>query len=130
MPRYPYATRYTPPAPILPVRVGRPGSTPTVLLAALMDTGADLSVLPLELPARLRLPVIGRLAVAGVDGFARSLPLYAVQMSIDGYRLLVRVVSLGTTPVIGRDLINRITAHLLGPQAVLAIDLPRGGACG
>jgi predicted aspartyl protease len=101
-----------------------------VLLSALVDTGADLSVLPLGLPARLRLPAVGRLAVAGVDGLARPLPLYAVEVSIDGYRVLVRAVSLGTTPLIGRDLINRITVHLHGPQAVLDVDLPRGGAAG
>ncbi len=45
MPRYRYGTQYTPPAPMLPVRVDRPGASSAFLLSALLDPGADLSVL-------------------------------------------------------------------------------------
>ncbi len=124
MPRYRYGRQYDPPAPVLPVRVGRPGTTPAVLLSALVDTGADLSVLPQGLPARLRLPAVGRLTVAGVEGLPRPLPVYAVEVALDGYRSVIRAVSLGTTPLIGRDVINRITVHLRGPEATLEVDLP------
>lgn len=127
MPRYPYGTRYTPPAPLLPLRIGRPGVTPTVLVSALVDTGADLSVLPQGLPARLGLPPVGRLAVAGVDGLPHPLPVYAAEASVNGFRTTIRVVSLGETPLIGRDLLNKITLHLHGPEAVLDIDLPPAG---
>ena len=126
MPRYRYSRQYDPPAPILAVRVGRPGATPAVLLAALLDTGADLSVLPQGLPARLQLPAVGRLSVAGVEGVPRPLPLYAVEVSLNGYRRIIRAVSLGTTPLIGRDLINKITIHLHGPEAFLETDLSAG----
>lgn len=95
-----------------------------MLLSALVDTGADLSVLPQGLPARLRLPAVGRLTVAGVEGLPRPLPLYAVEVAVNGYRSIVRAVSLGTTPLIGRDLINKITIHLHGPEAALDVDLP------
>ncbi len=123
MPRYPYETRYTPPAPILPMRVGRPGAMPTVLLSALVDTGADLSVLPHGLPARLGLPAVDRVVIAGVDGLRHPLPVYAAEVALDGYRTAIRAVSLGATPLIGRDLLNRITVHLHGPEAVLDVDL-------
>lgn len=124
MPRYRYSRQYEPPAPLLPVRVGRPGSAPVVLLSALVDTGADLCVLPQGLPARLHLPAVGRLAVAGVEGIPRAMPLYAVELSVNGFRSIVRAVSLGTTPLIGRDVINKITLHLHGPEAALDVDLP------
>jgi predicted aspartyl protease len=107
------------------VRVGRPGAAPAVLLPALVDTGADLSVIPQTLPARLSLPAVGRLAVAGVDGVPHPVPVYAVEFAIDTYRVIVRAVSLGRTPLIGRDLLNKMKAHLDGPKAVLDVDLPR-----
>ena len=125
MPRYRYATRYLPPAPVLPLRVGRPGDVPQVLLSALVDTGADLSVLPQGLPGRLDLPVVGRLPVAGVDGVPRPQPLYAVEVAIEHYRLVVRAVSLGPTPLVGRDVLNRLTVHLLGAQSTMDVDLPQ-----
>lgn len=125
MPRYPYGRQYHPPAPVLPLRVGRPGAAPAVLVPALVDTGADLSVLPQGLPARLQLPAVGRLAVAGVEGVPRQLPVYAVEVSVNGYRAIVRAVSLGATMLVGRDLINKVTLHLHGPEAALDVELPR-----
>jgi len=124
MPRYPYGKRFTPPAPVLPVRVGQPGTTPTVLLSALVDTGADLSVLPQGLPARLRLPAVGRVPVAGVDGPPRSLPVYAAEVGVNGYRAAIRVVSLGAVPLIGRDLLNRLTVNLRGPEGLMDVEFP------
>ena len=125
MPQYRYAGRYLPAAPVLPVRVGRPGDSPRVLLSALVDTGADLSVLPQGLPARLDLPAVGRLPVAGVDGVSRPLPVFAVEVAIEDYRLVIRAVSLGGTPLVGRDVLNKLTLHLQGPQGVMDVDLPR-----
>ena len=124
MPRYSYERRYTPPAPVLPMRVGRPGAVPTVFLSALVDTGADISVFPQGLPARLNLPAVDRVVVAGVDGLPRPLPVYAAEVALNGYRTVVRAVSLGATPLIGRDFLNRITVRLRGPAAILDIDLP------
>lgn len=89
-----------------------------------MDTGADLSVVPQGLPARLGLPAVGRVAVAGVGSVSRALPLYAVEVSINEYRTIIRAVSLGTTPLLGRDLLNKITVHLDGPKAFLQVDFP------
>ncbi len=124
MPRYPYETRYTPPAAVLPMRVGRPGAIPTVFLSALVDTGADISVLPQGLPARLGLPAVDRVVVAGVDSPPRPLPVYAAEVALNGYRTVIRAVSLGAAPLIGRDFLNRITVRLHGPEAILDVDFP------
>jgi predicted aspartyl protease len=124
MPRYPYDRRYTPPAPVLPVRVGRPGTTPEVFLSALVDTGADISVLPEGLPGRLGLPAVDRVSVAGIGGLPHSLPVYAAEVAVNGFRKVIRAVSLGATPLIGRDLLNSLTVRLHGPEAILDVDLP------
>lgn len=124
MTRYPYDRRYSPPAPVLPLRVGRPGTTPEVFLSGLVDTGADISVLPQGLPTRLGLPAVDRVNVAGVDGLSHPLPVYAAEVALNGYRKVIRAVSLGGTPLIGRDLLNSIAIHLHGPKATLDVDLP------
>lgn len=124
MPRYPYDKRYSPPAPVLAVRVGRPGTLPDVFLPALVDTGADISVLPEGLPARLGLPVVDRVSVVGVGGLPHPFPVYAAEVALNGYRKIIRAVSLGTTPLIGRDLLNSITVRLDGPGATLEVELP------
>lgn len=124
MPRYLYEKRYTPPAPVLPMRIGRPGTRPEVFLSALVDTGADISVLPQGLPGRLGLPAVDRVTISGVDSLPHPLPVYAAEVAVNGYRTLIRAVSLGTTPLIGRDLLNTLTLRLLGPETILEVDLP------
>ncbi len=128
MPRYPYGRQYEPPAPVLRVRVGRPGTRPALLLAALVDTGADLCVLPDGLPERLDLPAVGHLTVAGVDGRPQSLTAYVAELAVEAYRMSIRVIGLGTTPLVGRNLLNKLVAHLDGPKGVLEVDL--GGLVG
>jgi len=59
-----------------------------------------------------------------VDGVPRPLPLYAVEVAIEDYRLVIRAVSLGPTPLVGRDVLNRLTVHLLGVQSAMDVDLP------
>jgi hypothetical protein len=39
--------------------------------------------------------------------------------------LVVRAVSLGPTPLVGRDVLNRLTVHLLGAQSTMDVDLPQ-----
>ncbi len=109
---------------MLRVRVGRPRTEPSVALVALVDTGADLSVLPDGLARSLGLPSIARTTVVGVDGLPWSLSVYAVEMAIDGYRTILRVISFGSTPLIGRDLLNTLVVHLYGPDMLLEADFP------
>src|SRR3972149_1330967 len=72
-----YAARKPPPAPVLPVRLGAPGVEPTVFLVALVDTGADLSVVPEQVPAQAQLPRVGEITIRGVGGSQRRVPLFA-----------------------------------------------------
>ncbi len=124
MPRYPYALQYNPPAPVLPARVGPPGGAPLVMVAAFVDTGADVSVLPRGLPEQLNLPRVGRTVVAGFDGLNRILPVYSAEIGVNGFSSVVETIGFGATTLIGRDFLNRFVAHLHGPEGVLALELP------
>jgi len=109
---------------MVPVHVSRPGAVLRVLLPALVDTGAGISVLPEDLPTQLGLPYTGRIDVAGFDGTPRTLPLYAVEIGLNGYRSIIQAVGFGTTPLIGRDVLNKLVSHFYGPDGILDVDLP------
>ncbi len=122
MPRHPYSPRYVPPAPVLPVHVSSPGATLRVLLQALVDTGAGISVLPQDLPSQLGLPRAGRIVVSGFEGVPRILPVYLAEIGINGYLSIIRAVCFGTAPLIGRDLLNRFVAHFYGPETAFDVE--------
>ncbi len=74
----------------------------------------------------LELPIVDRLAIAGFDGSPHSLPVYAAGVAIDDFRAIIRVISVGSTPLIGRDVRSKITVHLHDLRALLDLDLPSG----
>ncbi|KRT77220.1 MAG: hypothetical protein XU14_C0018G0038 [Armatimonadetes bacterium CSP1-3] len=118
---YAYDARRTPPAPVLPVRLGAPGVEPTVFLVALVDTGADLSVVPEQVPAQAQLPRVGEITIRGVGGSQRRVPLFAAAVEAAGTTRIVEVVGLGGEALVGRDLLNRWTLRLDGPRQLMRV---------
>lgn len=115
---FPYDARRSPPAPVLPVRLGPPNTEPVTAVAALVDSGADVTVLPEGLPQALGLPQVSEVTVRGVTGTAR-VPVYAAEVEAAGRRRIVEVVGLGGEALLGRDLINRRVVTLDGPRHTL-----------
>jgi len=119
--QFPYDRSRLPAAPALPVTLGRPGAAGKVAALAIVDTGAELSVIPTRLTRSLRLPVIGEVTVQGVTGSRRA-QIYGADVEIDGVRILVEAVGVGTHTLIGRDVLNRWTLLLRGPAQMLELD--------
>ncbi len=105
----------------MPLRVGLPRGETAVALAALVDSGADLSVVPESVPRTLGLPSIGEITVHGVGGAARRVPLYAAEVEGAGLRRIIEVVAIGAEALIGRDLINELVVTLDGPRRLLRV---------
>ncbi len=119
-----YDTGRIPAAPMLPLRVGAPGTEPAVTMPALVDTGADMTVLPEHLPRQIHLPLIGQITVGGVGGAERRVPVYAAQVEAAGSRRIAEVLALGREALVGRDLLNFWLLHLDGPRQVLRVTTP------
>lgn len=123
--RFAYDGTKSPAAPVLPLKVKSPRGR-TAAIEGVVDTGSDITILPARLARDLRLVVAGEAAVHGVTGSER-VKLYTAELEIDGISLTTEAVGMGTQALIGRDVINRWTLVLRGPQRILELDTDTSG---
>jgi predicted aspartyl protease len=121
MQRLAYDRHYDPPAPMAPLLLAAPLGEEFVLVASLLDSGADCTLVPVAITRQLRLPQIDHVLVEGMTGGARRVPVHAAAVRFAGLRLLARVVAHGDEAIIGRDLLNRAVALLDGPRLALSL---------
>lgn len=118
----PFDDSYDPPMPVLPIHVsGVDANGPGVLLHAVVDTGADCSVIPVRAARALRLPVVDMISVQGFAGDGKARPIYAARLRFAGHNMLARVIAFGEEPLLGRDVLNRLVLHLDGPAQKLRV---------
>jgi len=82
-----YDAAHEPPAPVIPVHVAAPLRERATLLRAVIDTGADCTVVPERVVRDLALPRIDRVEIAGVTGSARLAPVQLpnrLRLDLDG----------------------------------------------
>ncbi len=89
------------------------------MLHALVDTGADCTLVPLEVARTLQLPVVDELWLQGIGGAARRALVHAAKLEFLGVQCLARVVAFGRETILGRDLLNRTLVELDGPRLSL-----------
>ncbi len=119
--RFRYDRTTSPSVPVLPVRVGSAAQRTDALSAAIVDSGAAISIIPERLARDLRLPVVGELVVRGITGAAR-VSTYSAELEIAGITIPVEVAGMGTNVLIGRDVLNRWTMVLRGPRETLELN--------
>lgn len=117
--RFPYATHFQPPFPMLQLRLGnekRGSQTETV--NGLIDTGADSSLVPLSILRQIRAPAVMDKRLRSHWGEWRVVQMFVVDVELGNRKLTSMLVvgdELGEEIVIGRDLLNRLRLHLNGP---------------
>lgn len=114
----PYNTTFDPPAPFLTVRISRINlDEPTLTVDCLVDSGADVSLIPQQLADDLNLAPADAMIVEGFSGEQQQLPLFAVTMVIENTHLIdLEVVAYPTAyAILGRDVLNRLRILLDGP---------------
>lgn len=115
----PYDPSYRPPAPVLPVGVSGAGAD-RVMVPMLVDTGADVTLLPAEVIRRLQLPRVDTVVVSGFGGPRLTSAVHAATMSLGGAQLVARVVA-SDEAILGRDVLERFELELDGPRARLRL---------
>lgn len=116
---------YEPPMPVLDIGVSRPeANQPTVIVEALVDTGADGTLFPLEILEQAGAVFVDRAYLRGITGQRQAVDLYLTTVYLDQLRIPgVRAVALpsGSTAILGRDVLNQLDMVLRGPAGVTEI---------
>jgi len=92
---------------------------------ALIDTGADQTVLPSDLVDKLGLVAGDQVLIAGVSGAAEMAPTYFVDIALEHMQPMSMIVAaFGSKEYcyLGRDFLNRYRIVLDGPKLKFTIE--------
>ncbi|MBV9103980.1 MAG: hypothetical protein JO060_10330 [Candidatus Eremiobacteraeota bacterium] len=121
------AERYEPPAPVLDVLLSSPesGANARIAEVALVDTGADFSVIRCGIVRQLALPLRGQTPFSGVDGRLEKAFTWAVRIETAVGAWNIDMLEIGWVTILGRDILNQLELRLDGPNNVLEVRSPR-----
>ncbi len=118
--RFPYLASYSPPAPGLDIRLAYPGEDfPGRPLSALVDTGADGTLVPLRLLDEINAPIVDQMRIRSHWGEWRRVDIYTVDIEVAGLRFpAVEVVGdeKDEEIILGRNFLNWLHLLLEGPS--------------
>jgi predicted aspartyl protease len=123
--KHSYSRKLFPPAPYIEMRLGIPDESLKVgPLSALIDSGADITVVPQHYIRRLGLSIEDHGFLRGEWGERRKVRIYTVDVSIDGIRLPAVEVAADAQikeVLIGRNILNMLRVLLDGPKQIVEI---------
>lgn len=113
---------YFPPAPVLDVEIASPGDDDISLITeALLDTGADVTVVPAGIPAALALPKSRHITIVAADGQAQVAAMWHATIRSPIGAFTIEVAEMGEVSILGRDVLNRATLRLDGPNRIVSV---------
>lgn len=119
MVKFSYNQRYFPPLPIVEIKLGSPGEAlSTDLYQAMIDTGADISLIPIAYISPLQSQVDDYRYLRSHWGEHRRVAIYSLDIAIGELRLpAVEVVGddNGDEIILGRNILNKLILTLNGP---------------
>lgn len=126
MKTFAYDTAYDPAIPICSVTISTAEDGREVALDAIIDTGADATIIPTRFLRRIGARRVFETGLRSQWGERRSVFLYLVDLTIDETVLPgVYVVGdeIGDEAVLGRNVLNKLVTILDGPKQVAAINI-------
>lgn len=120
-----YSQDHLPAAPLLTVRFGRPEDMRfTHSVNGFVDTGADITIVPIRLMREIRATVGGLQTIRSQWGEARAVKMYLVDAEVEGINfpgIWVVGDERGQEVVLGRNLLNRMRILLDGLAETIEI---------
>lgn len=113
---YDYDTRYQPAMPAMQIQIGSFETDLIINTQAIVDSGADGTIIPIQTLARLNVSSEQTKLMRGVAGGAINVALYPVKILVAGQQFPVSAVGdeIGREIIIGRDVLNQMQVTLNG----------------
>ena len=114
---YEYDYTYSPSAPIVELEVGTQRSAESVILPALIDSGADATLLPKELLIRVAARPVDTRILRTVTGARSSVSIFSVWLHIGPFTLHnIRAVGVESIEgaILGSDALNQLVVTMNG----------------
>lgn len=115
-----YSREHYPPAPVFDIYLAAPDSYNWQgPFPALLDSGADMTIVPMSFIAALRVPAIDEVALTSQWRDRHVMRLFQVDLKIADQLLpAIDVVSdrWNKEILLGRNVLNRLDLHLEGPR--------------
>ena len=121
--RVDYNRLISPPAPFIQIQVAHPDH-PLHLqpIVAKIDSGADVTALPLSIIQHLNLPIMDVLDVSGYDDRVSTIQTYFAIIELAKVRGRIQVIAISEEyALLGRDVLNHLRVLLDGPALALEI---------
>ncbi len=123
--KFPYDTTYFPPAPTIEIRLAAPeASFPVGPLRAFVDSGADVSIVPIHFIDPLGLQVDNRKFLRSAWGERRQVDVYLLDVIIGNMKFpLIEIIAdeHGDQAILGRNILNKLAILLDGPHSILEL---------
>lgn len=114
-----YDRSYGPPAPFLPVAVdGYDAANPPIHVAAFVDSGADGTLLPIDLLQAVGAEYEDTVLLHGMVGGVQRLDRYTVLIRFESetvHAISAVAMPVGSVPLLGRDVLTHLVVMLNGP---------------
>jgi predicted aspartyl protease len=124
-----YSTRYFPPAPVLEVSLISTQTGERIgPITALVDTGTDVTAVPMSLVQALQAPLARQAFVEAHWGERMRVSLFTLDMRIDTWivpGLDVIGDNRGQEVIVGRDVLNKLWLELDGPAQKIEVAARR-----
>ncbi len=118
-----YSNQYEPAMPVLELQLGSDKYGESMVLEALVDSGADATLIPKNYLMQLGAKLVEERWLRGVTGVPQLVPLYTVYLQIGQFGCYTSAVGiLGAEAIVGRDVLNQFVMTLDGLSQTVIIE--------
>ncbi len=120
-----YDTAFDPAFPVVEVELRGLGLDNGAMLTALVDSGADGTLVPLNILQQIGIAQSGWVRMKGIGGISRRIPVYLLQLSIGSLSIgTIRVGGdrLNEQMILGRNVLNQMIVTLNGLANIVEIS--------
>lgn len=122
---YDYDRSYNPSIPIVEIKIGQSWTTPLLPLTALVDSGADVTIIPLRYLRQVGARRERKSWLTGVTDVRTQIDIYTVALSFGPFAFDDIEVAAGkynNEIIVGRDLLNQFIVTLDGLASTVEIS--------